>query len=238
MINPRIQLIDKLKEHFGMPDDTDTALANHLGSKSQKQNSWKTRLANWRKNCSPLSNSEILNLIKDIEYTSDKNTRDEIHREFITTIVDYYPIEKVTSKGGKKFEISPPDSMKREWDTIRNDLEKTKTGIYIFYDSSSRAIYVGKTAARTISLWVRMKSSFNAAHFKSRQHYRIDHGKADKVNTRKLGIKPVQLHELAKYFSAYKVVDPQFTHNIEALLIRAFTDNLMNKKMENFIPPM
>ena len=233
--NTRIQLIHKLKEHFGMPDRTDTALANHLGLKSQKQNSWKTKLANWRKNPSPLSSTEILNLIKDIKDTSVKKSRDEIHREFITTIVEYYPIEKVNSKGGKgdKFEISPPGSMKGEWDAIRNDLEKTRTGIYIFYASSSRAIYVGKTAGRTGSLWARMKSSFNHDQ-ESRQHYRIDHGKGDKVNTRKLGRKAVQLHELAKYFSAYKV-DPQFTHNIEALLIRAFADNLMNKKMENFI---
>jgi hypothetical protein len=37
-----------------------------------------------------------------------------------------------------------------------------------------------------------------------------------------------------KYFSAYEVA-PNFTRNIEALLIRAFADNLMNKKMENFL---
>ena len=234
--NTRIKLIHKLKEHFGIPDGTDTALANHLGSTSWKQNSWKTRIANWRKNFSPLSHTEILNLIKDIKDTGIKKIRDTIHREFIKTIVEYYPIEKVTSKGGKgdKFEISPPVSMKGKWNPIRNELEKTRTGIYIFYDSSGRAIYVGKTAGQTSSLWARMKSSFNHDKQKSRRLYRIDHSKGDKANTRKLGPKLVQLHELAKYFSAYKV-DPKFTHNLEALLIRAFADNLMNKKMENFI---
>ena len=234
----RIQLIDKLKEHFGVPGDTDTALANQMGLTRQKQNSWKTKLANWRKTPRPLSSTEILNLIKDIKDTSAKRTRAEIHREFITTIVEYYPIEKVSSRGGKKFEISPPDSMKEEWSAIRNDLEKTNTGIYIFYDSSSRAIYVGKTAGQTGSLWARMKGSFNADQQKSRQQYRVDHGKNDKVNSRKLGPKGVQLHELARYFSAYRVFEPQFTHNIEALLIRAFADNLMNKKMENFSSSM
>ena len=234
--NTRIKLIHKLKDYFGIPNGTDTALANHLALTSWKQNSWKTKIANWRKNLSPLSDTEILNLIKDIKDTSIKKSRDATHKEFIKTIVEYYPIEKVTSKGGKgdKFEISPPVSMKGKWNPIRNDLDKTRTGIYIFYDSSSRAIYVGKTAGRTGSLWARMKSSFNHDQ-ESRQHYRIDHGKGDNVNARKLGLKPVQLHELAKYFSAYKV-DPKFTHNIEALLIRAFADNLMNKKMENFIP--
>ena len=240
MKNPRIELIKKLKQTLELSDNcTDTALANHLGSTSQKQNSWKTKLAKWQnKSTGPLSNTEILNLVKDVRHTSVKKTQDKIHREFISTIVEYYPIEKVTSKGGKSFEISPPEAMKEEgeWKAIRSDLEKTSTGIYIFYDSSSRAIYVGKTAGQKGSLWARMKSSFNADQQKSRQQYRIDHHKRDKVNTRNLGQKGVQLHELAKYFSAYKV-EPQFTHNIEALLIRAFADNLMNKKMEKFRPP-
>lgn len=119
---------------------------------------------------------------------------------------------------------------------IRKELENTKSGIYIFYDSSGRAIYVGKTSARTGSLWARMKSSFNHDQQKSRQLYRIDHSPNAKLLDKKLGPKPVQLHELAKYFSAYEV-DSNFVDNIEALLIRAFADNLMNKKMENFMPP-
>ena len=89
------------------------------------------------------------------------------------------------------------------------------------------------TSAKS-SLWARMKSSFNHGPQKSRQLYRIDHSPNAKPLDQKLGPKHVQLHELAKYFSAYEV-DPNFTHNIEALLIRAFADNLMNKKMENFV---
>lgn len=65
MKNPRIQLINKLKEHFGMRGGTDTALANHLVLTSQKRNSWKTKLANWRKNPKPLSSTETLNLVKE-----------------------------------------------------------------------------------------------------------------------------------------------------------------------------
>lgn len=224
----RGKLINKLKQHFDIPKGTDTALANHLGITSRKRNSWKTKIANWRKNRNPLSDTEILNLVKDIRDAS-------IHKEVIKTIVEYYPIEKVESKGGTKYEISPPGELKQEWNDLRKKLDNTKAGIYIFYDSSSRAIYVGKTAGKgkTSSLWSRMKSSFNLYQY-SRQQYRIDHNKGDIVNVRKLGLRPVRLHELAKYFSAYEV-HPKLTHNIEALLIRAFADNLMNKKMENFL---
>ena len=228
----RVKLIDKLKRHFDIPNGTDTALANKLGATSQKRNSWKTRIANWRKNSGPLSDTEILNLIKDIEVASIKESQETIYKKFIKTIVEYFPIEKVPSKGKKKYEISPPDDMKQKWNDPRKKLEDTKAGIYIFYDSSGRAIYVGKTAARTGTLWARMKSSFNQGEQKSRKLYWIDHSKSPAGT---LGPKPVQLHELAKYFSAYEVHE-DMTHNVEALLIRAFADNLMNKKMEKFKP--
>ena len=231
----RVKLIEKLKQHFEIPKGTDTALANKLGATSTKRNSWKTKIANWRKNSRQLSDTEILNLIKDIKDVSIKKNQETIHKKFIKTIIEYFPIEKVISRGGKNYEISPPDDMKQKWDHLRKDMEKTKTGIYIFYDSSGRAIYVGKTAGKTSSLWARMKSSFNHNQQKSRQLYRINHSPKVKSPVQKLGPKPVQLHELAKYFSAYEV-NPNFVDNTETLLIRAFADNLMNKRMENFKP--
>ncbi len=232
----RIKLIGKLKQHFGVTNGTNTALANCLGANSQKRKSWNAKLPGWKTNPEPLSDTEILNLLKDIREADAKEHKEKICAEFINTIVEYFPIKKVESKGRKNYEISSPntdDHMKQKWDDLREKLENTKSGIYIFYDSSGRAIYVGKTSAKS-SLWARMKSSFNQDQQKSRQLYRIDHSPDAKPLDQKLGPKPVQLHELAKYFSAYEV-DKHFTHNIEALLIRAFADNLMNKKMENFL---
>lgn len=232
----RIKLIGKLKQHFGVTNGTNTALANCLGANSQKRKSWNAKLSGWKTNPEPLSDTEILNLLKDIREADAKEHKEKICAEFINTIVEYFPIKKVESKGRKNYEISSPntdDHMKQKWDDLREKLENTKSGIYIFYDSSGRAIYVGKTSAKS-SLWARMKSSFNQDQQKSRQLYRIDHSPDAKPLDQKLGPKPVQLHELAKYFSAYEV-DKHFTHNIEALLIRAFADNLMNKKMENFL---
>lgn len=233
----RIKLIDKLKQHFNISGGTDTALADCLGATSQKRKSWGAKISSWKNKPDALSDTEILNLIRDIREADakkhqekNKEEQERIHKEFIKTIVEYFPIEKVGSKGGGKHEIFSSDNIKQD---IRKKLEDTKAGIYIFYDSSGRAIYVGKTSAKS-SLWARMKSSFNQDQQKSRQLYRIDHSPDAKPLDQKLGPKPVQLHELAKYFSAYEV-DKHFTHNIEALLIRAFADNLMNKKMENFL---
>lgn len=239
----RIKLIGKLKRHFGVANGTNTALANRLGANSQKRKSWNAKFSGWKTNPEPLSNTEILNLIKDIREADAKEHKEKIKEEqekiraeFINTIVEYFPIKKVESKGRKNYEISSPNvdnDMKQKWDDFREKLENTKSGIYIFYDSSGRAIYVGKTSAKS-SLWARMKSSFNHGPQKSRRLYRIDHSPNAKPLDQKLGSKPVQLHELARYFSAYEV-DKHFTHSIEALLIRAFADNLMNKKMENFL---
>ena len=227
----RARLINKLKEHYQV--ERSNALANQLSATDQKRAGWNTKIAAWPKDPKPLSHTEILNLVKDAVDAAIKREREKISKEFIKPLVEYFPIEKVESKHGKNYEISPPDSYKKEWGTLRKDLQKAKSGIYIFYDSSGRAIYIGKTAGTTITLWARMKLSFNHDQQKSRQLYRIDHSPKAKTQDQKLGPKPVQLHELAKYFSAYEV-EPHMVHNVEALLIRAFADNLMNKKMETF----
>ena len=205
-------------------DDSD--LAARLGKTSNT-------IDNWQKKPGPLSSARVASLVKGAMDAEAKREREEIHKNFIKSIIEYFPIKKVESKHGKNYEISPPDGYKNKWGTLLKELQNANSGIYIFYDSSGRAIYVGKTAGTATSLWARMKMSFNHDQQKSRKLYCIDHGPKAKTQAQKLGPKPVQLHELAKYFSAYQV-DPEMVHNIEALLIRAFADNLMNKKMETF----
>jgi hypothetical protein len=41
----------------------------------------------------------------------------------------------------------------------------------------------------------------------------------------------MKLHELAAYFSAYSVAD-EMINELEALLVRAFPNDLLNKRME------
>ena len=222
------ELIAALREKFGVKNNAN--LAKYLGVSGMHPKN----LEEQKKDLGP---KQITNLVDKAmtkaQAEGARQKQEEIHKNFIKSIVEYFPIEKVESKHGKNYEISPPESYKKKWVTLRKDLQESKSGIYIFYDSSGRAIYVGKTAGTTISLWARMKLSFNHDQQKSRKLYCIDHGPKAKTQAQKLGPKPVQLHELAKYFSAYKI-DPYMIHNTEALLIRSFADNLMNKKMETF----
>ena len=222
------ELINALKNKFGVKNNAE--LAKYLGVSGMHPKNLEDQKQD-------LGTKQIANLV-DKAMTKGRTEgtqqeRDKILKNFITPITEYFPIEKVDSKHGKNYEISPPGEHKDKWETLRKELQKANSGIYIFYDSSGRAIYVGKTAGTKISLWARMKMSFNHDQQKSRKLYSIDHGTNAKRQEQKLGPKPVQLHGLAKYFSAYEV-DPGMVHNIEALLIRAFADNLMNKKMETF----
>ena len=44
----------------------------------------------------------------------------------------------------------------------------------------------------------------------------------------------MQLHDLAAYFSAFHVEDAMID-DVEALLVRAFPNDLLNSKMERFV---
>lgn len=222
------ELINALKHKFGVKNNAN--LAKFLGVSGMHPKN----LEDQKKELGPKQIAYLVDkAITKAQSEGKQQERCEILRGFITPIKEYFPIEKVESRHGKNYEISPPVSYRDIWKKLREELQKAYSGIYIFYDSSGRAIYVGKTAGTKISLWTRMKMSFNHDQQKSRKLYSIDHGPGAKTQNQKLGPKPVQLHELAKYFSAYEV-DPGMVHNIEALLIRAFADNLMNKKMETF----
>lgn len=108
----RIKLIDKLKQYFNIPGDTDTALADCLGATSQKRKSWGAKISSWKNKPDALSDTEILNLIRDIREADAKKhqekikeEQEEIYKGFIKQIVEYFPIEKVKSKGLKNTKI-------------------------------------------------------------------------------------------------------------------------------------
>lgn len=236
----RGRLISKLKDHYGVTKNTD--LANALAISKKKKDSWNSKISAWPKDPKPLSHNEILTLVKDSMDAVVKREREEIHRNFITPIAEYFPIEKVESRQGKNYEIfSTNNESSRQNQKVRKYLEDAKTGIYAFYDSRGRAIYVGQTGGQirrqTNTLWSEMKIAFNRKPNEIQKLYRIDHRPNARAQEKKLGLKPVQLHELAKYFSAYKInedIHPNMIHNIEALLIRAFASDLVNKRMEDF----
>lgn len=118
---------------------------------------------------------------------------------------------------------------------MKEALEKSK-GIYIFYDSRGRALYVGKTARQ--NLWKEIHGALNRSrdvqkikcvkHPTSRIKFRP-------TEEKKRPIVPVtqQLHEMAAYLSAYKVAD-EAIGVFEAALVRSFANDLLNVRMEQF----
>lgn len=111
-------------------------------------------------------------------------------------------------------------------------------GVYVFFDSRGYALYVGK--AKKQNLWAEMKSAFN----RDRQTQRI---RAVSHPTTGYGFRPahesprrikwlhMDLSDMAAYFSAYEI-DREMIDNTEALLVRVFSNGLLNARMEKFEP--
>jgi len=158
----------------------------------------------------------------------------QAEEEAIQTIVEFFRIDPAKSQGGKKSEIfEVGDNPYRQG--LREELEKHR-GIYIFYDSSGRALYTGQTEEQT--LWKEINNVFN--RYRSVQQIRRvkhphTHHKFRTSNEKRRQIRPltVPLSDLASYVSAYQITGG-LIKDLEALLIRAFPNNLLNKQMENF----
>ena len=82
-----------------------------------------------------------------------------------------------------------------------------------------------------------MKYAFNRDS--TQQVYRVKHPTTNKEFkgsdeiTRKIGKSNVRLSRMSGYFSAYEVSD-DLIDTFEALIVRAFANDLLNSKMENF----
>ena len=201
----------------------DSDLAVRLGKTSNT-------IDNWQKKPSALSSARVASLVKGAMDAEAKRERENILKALFEPIVEYFPIEKGKQKGKVKnrhqIQLGIQTS---EWPELRDKLDKLEKsrGIYIFYDTRGHAIYVGKTERKT--LWAEMDSAFNSKPTERQVIYRTAYS-GPKIN-RDLSKKDVYFNELARYFSAYEV-HRDMIPSMEALFIRAFANNLMNKKME------
>lgn len=151
----------------------------------------------------------------------------------IQPVVEYYEIDHSSSRQGANWEMIPSKDGKGK--KIRQELESSN-GIYIFYNSQCRAIYLGK--AKKQSLWKEMNNAFNrdrssqivwvVSHSEKGQDFKPAHQKL-----RPLKKTVVPLSGIATYFSAYKV-NKDLIDNLEALMIRGFANDLTNTRMETF----
>jgi hypothetical protein len=153
----------------------------------------------------------------------------------IVPIVEFFEIRYGDSQHGARYEIISADAGKYA-NGVKRALREAN-GIYLFYDSRGRALYAGK--AQNQPLWDEMNAAYNrdrgdlqkirlVAHPAEREYTPYE----EKV--RQPEPVKVDLSYLAYYFSAYRVEPNSMIGMFEALIVRAFANDLLNKKMEKF----
>lgn len=184
-------------------------------------------LSIWKNRSRGITARQIANAIK----TSRDQAAREAHASVYRPIIELFPISPTTV--GKKAKVFNTDNGNKQRTGLKEELSKSY-GIYIFFDSRGRALYVGKAEDQTI--WVEMNDAFNR-HRNSQTVSLVKHP------TNNMGYlaaheklrQPVDVHktllDIAAYFSAYEV-EKSVINDFEALFIRAFPNDLLNFKIE------
>jgi hypothetical protein len=221
-----VEFVDALKSMLRVR--TDNELADLLGKSVQSISNWK--------GLNQMSARRIAGVIKSARSAAGKSARIAA----IRPLVEFFPITKCESRQGAKYELFPSGngqgSTNPYLDGLRGELGDSH-GVYLFFDSRGRALYVGK--ARRLSLWKEMKNAFNRDRGEVQNIMRVKHPSRNQAyktldeKSRQIDDVAVALHDLACYFSAYKVADDMIGH-VEALLVRSFANDLLNVRMETF----
>jgi len=222
------EFVENLRKKFSDEYDIggDGAIADRLGVS-------RTTVRAWANSEKELGAFQISNaLIK-----ATKIAVADAQYDTIKPIVEFYAITRSASKGGGKFEILPQaKSCSLLQRGLRAELQ-SRSGLYIFYDSRGRALYVGK--ARRQSLWKEMNTAFVRERGEVQAIRLVPHPTREQQFTsayerpRQPTDRLLRLHELASYFSAYWVLDGMID-DLEALLVRAFANDILNIRMERF----
>lgn len=212
-------LFAELKKKFRV--ETDATLAKHLGISHPAIQVWKNR--------SSVTARQLASLVHKASFRSNA----------IHPVVEYFRIDRCDSPHGAKYEIFSTFESGQSHPYragLKDELAKYH-GVYVFFDSRGQAIYAGK--ARRQKLWKEINLAFNrnrgavqtirrVAHPIQKRPYRTTEEKSRRIHSVE-----VPLHELAAYFSAYRVADAMI-NDLESLLVRSFANDLLNIKMENF----
>lgn len=224
------ELIEQVRRSIAtdeVPTPTDRAVAIHLGISG-------TSLANWRAR-ETVTSRQMAGLLASAAKASRRRTLAEALRP----VVEFFQIRRTNIGSGdtcRIFDAGRGNDEHPYLAGLKRELE-TRKGIYVFYDSRGCGLYVGKTKSQT--LWKEINLAYNrdrdphlqnilrVQHPERRQDFR----NSDEMRRQ---IRPinVRLHELAHYISAYEVVE-EMIGDVESLLIRAFPNDLLNKKIEN-----
>lgn len=179
-----------------------------------------------------LSPRQIVNLMMRYARRSQERFMDEA----IVTIVEFFPIDREPVGNGTNFRIFATRDDHPYRVGLRARLEQSK-GIYIFYDSRGSALYAGK--AKQQSLWTEINHAFNRDRGDLQNIYRVSHPshrvqyRRPEETNRRLFKEQVSLHDMAHYVTAYEVPSP-LIDKLEALIVRSFANDLLNRRMERF----
>ncbi|MDA7967635.1 MAG: hypothetical protein MPK31_01675 [Gammaproteobacteria bacterium] len=154
----------------------------------------------------------------------------------IRVIVEFYPIDPSLAVKKKLLDADQRSGSANKYhDDLRHELEKATNGIYVFFDSMGRAIYLGKTSDQ--NLWKRMSQSFKGrveGKEVVKNLYLVQHPKRNQAYKQKQqrDIRPQsrKMHDVACYFSAY-AVHKDLVDAVESLLIHTSANDLQNTKM-------
>lgn len=137
----------------------------------------------------------------------------------IEQIAEVEPIDPV--KKGKAWWICSDGAERDDW---RIELSG-KFGVYLYHDSRRRVTYVGK--ADKTNLFTEIEQRLRIAKLRG-THFDTDLVKrSERSNSMCQG-------DVARYISIYGVSDRSSIYNLEVLLIRAFMNDHLNRRRENF----
>lgn len=222
------EIKNRIKKRDGRTVLTDLALAEELGISQPTLSMYRNR---------DLSAKQIANLMESYAKRAESRLVDRT----ITPIVEFLHLDPYETRQGTSWQLFSPD---RDGGTprpylvgLRERLDNAH-GIYVFHDSRGRAIYAGK--AQQMTLWKEMNNAFNRDRKEVQNIKVVDHPIINLVSyrgpeevQRRISKRAVALHHIASYVSAYEVPDA-LIGKFEALIVRAFANDLLNVRMENF----
>lgn len=215
------KLLPLLEADLGL--ETHSELANALGMS-------RVQLYKWKQRHSGLTPQQISNAITKARSTATLAAK----RSTIRPIAEFVRIEKAGTR--TKFQILPSGAKATKYFRGLKEELVEKQGVYLFYDSRGHALYAGQTSKQ--GLWKEMNLAFNRARdtqsIKLVRHPKLNFEfRSSDEQDRQIKATDLKLHELAHYFSAFEV-ESEMIDDVEALLVRAFPNDLLNSKMERF----
>jgi hypothetical protein len=182
-----------------------------------------------RRRVDHITERQIVNLMEK----AAKAAENRLIENAVLPIMEFIPIK------------TPSQTRERNWHIFSSKADPDLSGlekrlqqaheIYVFHDSSGRAIYAGK--AERQRLWSEINQAFNRSRGAVQSIWRVE-SRASPVRwegqeKRQIKKVPVALYEIASYVSAYEVL-PELIGKFEALIMRSFAHDLLNVRMEKF----